>query len=126
MSILRLDGLPFKATDVEIKDWLLELAEVKTEAVHLLLNRNGLASGEAFVKFASDVEAKKATELCDEKNIGESKRYVKIHKAEQEELDWHLQRQELFKAEQSKELFCVRMYGLPFKVIHLVFANYCF
>lgn len=96
-GILRLEGLPFKITSEEIEKWIQDLSEVKPEKIHMFSSRYGTSTGEAFVEFKEKTEAKSVQDTCDEKTIGESNRYVKIFSADQEELDWHLHRQEIFK-----------------------------
>jgi RNA recognition motif-containing protein len=76
MSVLRLEGLPFRVTEDEITDFFAE-SEAKVERVYLMLNRNMRPSGTAYVDFESDADAKLAVAL-DGKCIGDSKRYVKI------------------------------------------------
>ena len=63
----------------------------------MTFNRFGRASGEAYVELKDASEAKEMLETCDEKTIGDSNRYVKIHETDQDELDWQLQRQDLFR-----------------------------
>jgi len=112
--ILRFDGLPYKVSPTQLQDWIKDLSEINPSKVHLISNRQGLASGDAYVTFDEKSMAKTVIENCDEKNIGDSNRYVRIYEAEEEELSWHLRRQNIFKGE-IKELYCVRMYGLPFR-----------
>jgi len=112
--ILRFDGLPYKVSTTQLQDWIKDLSEINPSKVHLISNRQGLASGDAYVTFDEKSMAKTVIENCDEKNIGDSNRYVRIYEAEEEELSWHLRRQNIFKGE-IKELYCVRMYGLPFR-----------
>ena len=65
--------------------------------VHLISNRQGLASGDAYVTFDDKSVAKTVIDNCDEKHIGDSNRYVRIYEAEEEELAWQLHRQDFFK-----------------------------
>merc|ERR1712223_295209 len=113
--ILRFDGLPYKMTPSELQGWIHELAEMTPDKIHLISNRQGLASGDAYVTFDDKSVAKTVIDSCDEKNIGDSNRYVKIYEAEEEELAWQLHRQDFFKGDAKFELYCVRMYGLPFR-----------
>ena len=96
-SILKLNGLPFKITSAEIHDWIFELSEVEAEKVHMISNRQGLASGQAYVEFKDKSQSKTVLEACDEKTIGNSNRYVKMMDATEQELKWQLKRQDLFK-----------------------------
>ena len=50
----------------------------------------------------------------------DTRRYVKIVKSDTDELDWHLRRQRLTRTSKGSDgFFCVRMYGLPFKVSNM-------
>ena len=116
VAVLRLEGLPFKATKDDIDDFFSE-SDVRIDSVHLLLNRDMRPSGTGFVELSSDSEAKSALQL-NGKTIGDTTRYVKIVKADKDELEWHLRQQQLTRSSRgfSDGFFCVRMYGLPFKV----------
>ena len=109
-SILKLNGLPFKITSDEIRDWISDLSEVQAEKVHMISNRQGLASGQAYAEFKDKSQAKTALEACDEKTIGNSNRYVKMMDATEQELKWQLKRQDLFKG----TLFFVKAHELTF------------
>ena len=74
--VLRLDGLPFKATPDEIKDFFSE-SEAKIENIHLLLNRDMRPSGVGYIELESEGDLKSAQTL-DGKCIGDSKRYVRM------------------------------------------------
>lgn len=95
--ILRLTGLPFKISNDAVKDWIQQLCQVSADEVHLIANRKGLATGDAYAIFADKSEAKIVLDSCDEKTIGDSNRYVKIHESDETELNWQLKRQDLFK-----------------------------
>merc|ERR1712150_324004 len=101
-----------------------ELAEMTPDKVHFISNRQGLASGDAYVTFDDKSVAKTVIDNCDEKNIGDSNRYVRIYEAEEEELAWQLHRQDFFKGEAKSELYCVRMYGLPFRATEYQVAKW--
>ena len=100
--ILRFDGLPYKVSPTQLQDWIKDLSEINPSKVHLISNRQGLASGDAYVTFDEKSMAKTVIENCDEKNIGDSNRYVRIYEAEEEELSWHLRRQNIFKGKHFK------------------------
>ena len=74
--VLRLEGLPFKVTEDEIRDFLTE-TEAKIEKIHLLLNRDQRPSGIGFIEFESEADLKSAI-VNDGKCIGDSKRYVRM------------------------------------------------
>ena len=123
VAILRLEGLPFKATADDIDDFFSE-NDVRIENVHLLLNRDLRPSGTGFVELSDDSDTKIALQLSG-KNIGDTRRYVKIIKSDTHELDWHLRRQKLTRTSKGSDgFFCVRMYGLPFKVNRFIFEYY--
>jgi len=122
--ILRFEGLPYKLASSEFQEWIHELSEINPEKVHLLSNRQGLASGDAYVTFDDKSMAKTVADSCDEKNIGDSNRYVRIHECDEEELEWQLNRQAIFKGENKMELYCVRMYGLPFRATEYQVAQW--
>lgn len=94
--ILRFNGLPFKILAGQIKDWIEEKSQVVAKDVILITNRQGLASGDAYVVFEDKAMAKTVFETCDEKTIGDSNRYVKMHECDEDELNWHISRQKLF------------------------------
>ena len=96
--ILRFDGLPYKMSPRELEDWIDELAEITPHKVHFISNRQGQAAGDAYVTFDDKNEAKTVIDHCDQKNIGNSNRYVKIYEADEEELEWQLHRQDFFKS----------------------------
>ena len=123
-KILRLEGLPFKVVLSEVEDWIKELSSIEPSTIHMISNRLGRASGECYVEFKEASDAKSVLETCDEKTIGNSNRYVKIYTTDQEELNWQVQRQDLFKGKTGNELFCVRMYGLPFRTSEYEIAKW--
>jgi RNA recognition motif-containing protein len=74
--VLRLEGLPFKVTEEEIREFFTE-TEAKIENLHLLLNRDQRPSGIGFIELESEADLKGALTL-DGKCIGDSKRYVRM------------------------------------------------
>ena len=74
--VLRLEGLPFKVTEDEVKEFFSE-SETKIEKLHLLLNRDQRPSGIGFIELESETDLKSAMTL-DGKCIGDSKRYVRM------------------------------------------------
>jgi RNA recognition motif-containing protein len=74
--VLRLEGLPFKVTEEEIREFFTE-TEAKIENLHLLLNRDQRPSGIGFIELESEADLKAALTL-DGKCIGDSKRYVRM------------------------------------------------
>jgi len=89
-GILKMRGLPYEATVAEIQAWFKDDAvaepkpEVKEENVVLCVNFSGRPSGMAFVKFASEDEAKAAYSM-NRKNFG--RRYVELFPASQDDFE---------------------------------------
>ncbi|KAF8377451.1 hypothetical protein HHK36_030828 [Tetracentron sinense] len=73
-EILKLRGLPFSVTKSEIVDFFGEFM-LTEDSIHIACRPDGKATGEAYVEFASDVEAKKA--MCKDKMMIGS-RYVEL------------------------------------------------
>uniref|UniRef100_A0A1D1ZA38 Heterogeneous nuclear ribonucleoprotein F n=1 Tax=Anthurium amnicola TaxID=1678845 RepID=A0A1D1ZA38_9ARAE len=76
--VVRLRGLPFNCTDVDISKFFAGLDIVDC----LLTNKNGRFSGEALVVFASPVQAEFALER-DRQNIGH--RYVEVFRCKKQD-----------------------------------------
>ena len=74
--ILRLEGLPFRINEEEIRQFFTE-AECKINRVHLIVNRDLRPSGNGYLEVESEADVKAALTL-DGKCVGDSKRYVKI------------------------------------------------
>jgi len=115
-GILKLQGLPFKIKQEDIKEWILELSSIEPSQIHLISDRFGRSSGNAFVELKEGTDGNLILETCDEKTIGNSNRYVKIYEADQDELNWQIKRQESFKGNSNgNDLWMVRLHGLPFR-----------
>ncbi|GAB4847622.1 hypothetical protein Ancab_026683 [Ancistrocladus abbreviatus] len=76
--VVRLRGLPFDCTDIDVFKFFAGLDIVDV----LLVNRNGRFSGEAFVVFASPVQADLALQR-DRQSIG--RRYVEIFRCKKQD-----------------------------------------
>ncbi|XP_042493729.1 heterogeneous nuclear ribonucleoprotein H2-like isoform X2 [Macadamia integrifolia] len=73
-EILKLRGLPFSATKTQILDFFGDFG-LTENSIHIACRPDGKPTGEAFVEFASAVEAKKA--MCKDKmTIGS--RYIEL------------------------------------------------
>uniref|UniRef100_UPI00358EA02D epithelial splicing regulatory protein 2-like n=1 Tax=Myxine glutinosa TaxID=7769 RepID=UPI00358EA02D len=74
---LRLRGLPYSALVHEIVAFLGDsAADVKSKGVHLILNHQGLPSGDAFIQMKSAEAAMRAAQRCHKLSLGE--RYVEV------------------------------------------------
>uniref|UniRef100_A0A8C4REB6 Epithelial splicing regulatory protein 2 n=1 Tax=Eptatretus burgeri TaxID=7764 RepID=A0A8C4REB6_EPTBU len=74
---LRLRGLPYSALVHEIVAFLGDsAADVKSKGVHLILNQQGLPSGDAFIQMKSAEAAMRAAQRCHKLSLGE--RYVEV------------------------------------------------
>lgn len=76
--VVRLRGLPFTCTDIDIFKFFAGLDVVDS----LLVNKNGRFSGEAFVVFATPMQAEIALQR-DRQNMG--RRYVEVFKCKKED-----------------------------------------
>merc|ERR1712150_402256 len=70
-------GVPYRTTEQELKDFFRPAAECVD--VKVVLNREGVPSGDAIATFASE-EAVQAALSCDKKNLGS--RYVVLQRSE--------------------------------------------
>jgi len=80
-DVVRLRGLPWQATEKDIKDWMHAFAITK---VHLVTNWSGRATGEAFVELISG-QGPQAVEMMHRGAMGH--RYVEVFSSNQEEFD---------------------------------------
>lgn len=75
-QVVKLRGLPYSATDSEVKEFLLQGLEVGgILAIHMASDHMGRASGDAYVECASDADVEQALKL-NKKNLG--RRYVDV------------------------------------------------
>ncbi|KAL5708219.1 hypothetical protein ACHQM5_019038 [Ranunculus cassubicifolius] len=82
-GVLRLRGLPFSAGKEDLVDFFKEFA-LSEDPVHIVMNKEGRPSGEAFVEFLSADESKAAM-VKDRMSIG--KRWLELFPSSQQELD---------------------------------------
>ncbi|KAL9234778.1 hypothetical protein vseg_009606 [Gypsophila vaccaria] len=82
-GILRLRGLPYSVRKQDIKNFFKDFT-LADDDVHVIYNSAGRPSGDAFVKFASPQDSKRAM-VKDRKTLGS--RYVELFPAMQEEMD---------------------------------------
>jgi len=70
--VVKLNGLPFRASEREVEDWLAEAAD--PVEVIIEMDRNGRPSGRADAVFASSREARRAAEKMHRRDLGN--RYI--------------------------------------------------
>ncbi|KAJ3670213.1 hypothetical protein LUZ60_010537 [Juncus effusus] len=83
-GILRMRGLPFSAVKEDIVDFFKDF-EVGESGVHLVLNSEGRASGEAFVEFRSVEDSREAMVRKDRMTLGS--RYIELFPSHVKEMD---------------------------------------
>lgn len=82
-GVLRMRGLPFSASKDDIVDFFKDFV-LSEDLVHVILNSEGRATGEAIVEFSS-AEDSKAAMAKDRKRLGN--RYIELFPSSHEELD---------------------------------------
>jgi RNA recognition motif-containing protein len=118
---VRLEGLPFRVTREELVEFFEEChLEKGIEGVHLIMNRDGRASGMGYVELGGSADLANATKLS-QKNIGKHSRYANIFECDQEELAWYLGRKT--NAGDDKK-FRLKMQGLPFRATEYAVAKW--
>ena len=103
---LRMKGVPYRATEQELKDFF-KPATTCTE-VKVVLNRNGVPSGDAIASFASQ-EDLDAAMTCDKKHLGS--RYVVL---EAQDGSSAPRRRQSGSQSENKYPFALKMNGLPY------------
>mmetsp|Transcript_37001 Transcript_37001/g.72646 ORF Transcript_37001/g.72646 Transcript_37001/m.72646 type:complete len:659 (+) Transcript_37001:93-2069(+) len=71
--LVRMRGLPFNATRREIKDFFGEFDPLE---IHVILNQEGRATGEAFVEFSSGEAARNVVAVRNKAHLGQ--RYIEL------------------------------------------------
>ncbi|KAG5189765.1 hypothetical protein JKP88DRAFT_262098 [Tribonema minus] len=74
-GVLRMRGLPYSAGPAQIRDFFGDYAISKSDGIHVITGPDGRPSGEAYVEFANEDDAKHALGLHKEK-IGD--RYIEL------------------------------------------------
>ena len=76
--VVRLEGLPFRVSKEELRDHFsgCQLAR-GIDGIHIIMNREGRASGLGFVELADDEDVGPACKLSDQ-NIANYNRYAKV------------------------------------------------
>lgn len=81
--VLRMRGLPFSAGKDDIIDFFKNFS-VSEDSIHISFNHEGRPTGEAFVEFASEEDAKAAL-AKDRMTLGS--RYIELFQSSTEELN---------------------------------------
>ena len=109
--LIRMHGLPFKATEQEIKDFFLP--ETKCKEVKFSYGRNGSFSGNAIVSF-EDEESLQIAMKKDKQHIGS--RYINLHVYSAEKA--------ARMSESDEHNFLLRMQGCPFEATEKEIADF--
>merc|ERR1712037_169493 len=120
--VIRLEGLPFRVTSEELLDFFEDCDVHKgIEGIHLIMNRDGRASGMGYVELQSGEDVENAVKKS-QKNIGRHNRYANIFQCGTEELSWYLRRKDADRDGDKK--FRVRLQGLPFRATEYHIAKW--
>merc|ERR1712037_223499 len=120
--VIRLEGLPFRVTSEELLDFFEDCDVHKgIEGIHLIMNRDGRASGMGYVELQSGEDVENAVKKS-QKNIGRHNRYANIFQCGTEELSWYLRRKDVDRDGDKK--FRVRLQGLPFRATEYHIAKW--
>lgn len=113
-AVVRLEGLPFRVSKEELLDFFSECKIYnELDGIHLIMNREGRASGLGYVELESKDDVSAALDK-DQKNIGNHNRYAKIQECDLAELTFYRNKSSSNKDE--SKLIRVRMQGMPFRV----------
>ena len=86
--VVRLEGLPFRVTKEELEEFFCDCTLPRgLDSIHIILNREGRASGLGYVELTSSEDVDKACRLS-RQYIGRHNRYANITDCEGEELQW--------------------------------------
>jgi len=108
--ICRLRGLPWSTTPGDIVKFFDDCQIAGGEkGCHLTFSREGRASGEAFVDFASEEDVEKAVE---KNNAHMGSRYIEVFRSKKSEMEWVVKRSGADHSNMSEA--CVKLRGLPF------------
>ncbi|PVD38869.1 hypothetical protein C0Q70_01494 [Pomacea canaliculata] len=109
--VCRLRGLPWSATPSDIIKFFNKSEIAGGEAgVHLTFSREGRASGEAFVEFASEEDLERGLEKHNE-HMGQ--RYIEVFRSKKSEMEWVIKRAGSDQIHNMSEAV-VKLRGLPF------------
>ncbi|CAH1794102.1 unnamed protein product [Owenia fusiformis] len=109
--VIRIRGLPWSATPEEVYNFMKEcnIPDGKN-GVHLTLNRDGRASGEAYIELASEEDMKTAL-TKNKEHMG--RRYIEVFRSKRSEMEWVVKRSGQGANVGSSDAV-VRLRGLPF------------
>lgn len=107
-EILKMRGLPFTSTKLDVQVFFEDF-NVQLDNIHVVLRADGRMTGEAFVSFASAMEARSAQKAKDRSTLGS--RYVELFRTTPEELarsmigqqDHHQQEQQQQQEQQRQQ-----------------------
>ncbi|XP_062845909.1 epithelial splicing regulatory protein 2 [Trichomycterus rosablanca] len=86
---VRLRGLPYSAAIEDILEFMAEYTvDIKPHGVHMVLNQQGLPSGDAFIQMKSADRAFMVAQKCHKKMM--KKRYVEVFQCSAEEMSFVL------------------------------------
>ncbi len=120
--VVRLEGLPFRVSKEELLEFFSGCkVQNGIDGIHLIMNREGRASGLGYVELSSEEDVETATGLS-KQYIGRHNRYANVVKCESEELAWYLNRASPEASDAKK--FRVRMHGLPFRASEYEIAKW--
>ncbi|KAJ4460796.1 putative Epithelial splicing regulatory protein 2 [Paratrimastix pyriformis] len=112
-GVVRLRGLPFQASEQDIREFFHDL-QVAQNGVQIALNREGRPSGDAYVQFATEEDAKKALEY-DRRSMG--RRYIEVFSAtfaDMNSASAASRPQPVAPVSGHEDAFVVRLRGLPY------------
>ncbi len=119
--VVRLEGLPFRVSKEELLEFFADCKLPQgVDSIHLIMNREGRASGLGFVEVCS-LDDVHVAEALSKQYIGNHNRYANVIGCEDEELQWYLRRRnDAFEAKK----FRIRMHGLPFRASEYEIAKW--
>ncbi len=119
--VVRLEGLPFRVSKEELLEFFADCKLPEgIDSIHLIMNREGRASGLGFVELSSGDDVHVA-EALSKQYIGSHNRYANVVGCDAEELQWYLRRRnDAFEAKK----FRIRMHGLPFRASEYEIAKW--
>ncbi|CAM9272012.1 unnamed protein product, partial [Chrysoparadoxa australica] len=115
-GVVRMRGLPFSATVSGVLDFFTGY-RISDHGVYIISGQDGRPSGDAYVVFVSEDEARRSLEL-NKKEMGE--RWIELFQVTKSELYSATTRSRISRMDSGKPMFsgapfrCVRLRGLPY------------